>query len=439
MKKRQIIKLAIIVLVFGAIVYSLMAGIYIGIYRVGPLPEKVPLGLDLTGGVYAVFQADQGDFTDADFDVKMDTTVSVLRKRLDEKGFTEATIVRQNNDRIRVEIPINKTSSTQDPNAILSLLITTGELEFCDVDGVTQIKGDQVKSAGAYVVTDSSGNKEYQVRVDFDSSAAAEFAAITKVSAATGQSLDIKLDGNVISSPVAQEEIAGGTAYISGGTGNPFTAEQAQNLAIQIESGALPLVLNELDSSTISASLGADALDRSLFAGMIGIIALFVFMLIYYRLPGFVACVALTVYIFLIVLVLALFSIQLTLPGIAGIILSIGMAVDANVIIFERFKEELARGKTLTASMKAGFHKAMSTIIDSNVTTIIAGIVIAIFGVGTVKGFGFTLIIGIVLSMFSAVVLTRWLMNMVLVLNVQNRRLYSIRKSDAEIAAKGVK
>jgi len=439
MKKRQIIKLAVIVLVFGAIVYSLMAGIYIGIYKIGPIPEKVPLGLDLTGGVYAVFQADQGDFTDDAFNVKMDTTVSVLRKRLDEKNFTEATIVRQGTNRIRVEIPINKTSATQDPNAIIGLLITTGTLEFCDVNGTSVITGADVKQAGAYVVTNNDGSKEYMVRVDFDSAAAAKFAEITKVSAATGESLDIKLDGTVISSPVAREEISGGTAYISGGSGNPFTADEANNLAIQIESGALPLVLSEETSSTINASLGADALQRSLFAGMIGIIALFVFMLLYYRLPGFVACVALTVYIFLIVLVLVLFKIQLTLPGIAGIILGIGMAVDANVIIFERFKEELARGKTLTAAMKSGFHRAMSTIIDSNVTTIIAGIVIAIFGVGTVKGFGFTLIISILLSMFSAVVLTRWLMNMVLVLNVQHRRLYTIRKSDAELAAKGGK
>ena len=439
MKKRQIVKLAIIVLIFGAIVYSLMAGIYIGIYRVGPLPEKVPLGLDLTGGVYAVFQADQGDFDDSQFDVKMDTTVSVLRNRLDEKGFTEATIVRQGTDRIRVEIPINDTSQTDDPNEIISLLVTTGKLEFCDVDGNTVITGDQVKQAGAYVITDSSGNKEYAVRVDFDSSATDTFAEITKVSAATSGTLDIKLDDTVISSPVADEEISGGTAYITGGTGNEFTADEANNLAIQIESGALPLVLNEMDSHTISATLGADALQRSLFAGMIGIIALFVFMLLYYRLPGFVACIALSVYIFLVILVLALFSIQLTLPGIAGIILGIGMAVDANVIIFERFKEELARGKTLTASMKSGFHKAMSTIIDSNVTTIIAGIVIAFFGVGTVKGFGYTLIIGIILSMFSAMVLTRWLMNIMMVLNVQNRRLYTIRKSNAEIAAKGGK
>jgi preprotein translocase subunit SecD len=438
MKKRQVTKLAIIVLVFGAIVYFLMAGFYFDIYKVGPLPEKVTLGLDLTGGVYAVYQTDQGSFSDTEFDSKMETTVSVLRNRLDEKGYTEATIVRQGADRIRVEIPLNDTNQTDDPSALTAFLITTGKLEFCDISGNTVIMGDQVKQAMAVVLTNENGTQEYAVKLVFDSSAAETFERITQESFSTGKGLDIKLDDKVISSPVAEGVISGGTAYITNGN-TSFTAEQANNLAIQIESGALPIVLHEIDNRTISASLGADALQRSLLAGLIGICVLFVFMLIYYRLPGFVACVALTVYIFLIVFVLVVFQIQLTLPGIAGIILSIGMAVDANVIIFERFKEELARGKTLGASMKAGFHKAMTTIIDANVTTIIAGIVIAFFGIGTVKGFGYTLIVGILLSMFTAVVLTRWLMNIVLVLNVQNRKLYSIRKSDAELAAKGGK
>lgn len=439
MKKRQITKLAVIVLVLGAIVYLLMAGFHLGIYKIGPLPEKVPLGLDLTGGVSAVYQTEQGDFSDQEFNVKMENTVKVLRNRLDKKGYTEATIVRQGTDRIRVEIPLNETSQTDDPSELTKFLITTGKLEFCDIDGTPQITGDQVVSAGAYIITNDNQTQEYVVQVVFDSTATAKFAEMTKASAATGKSLDIKLDGNVVSNPVAKEEISGGKAYISAGGTSSFTGEEAQNLSIQIESGAIPLVLHELESRTISASLGADALQKSLMAGLIGICVLFLFMLIYYRLPGFVACVALSLYIFLIVFVLAAFQIQLTLPGIAGIILSVGMAVDANVIIFERFKDELAQGKTLGASMKAGFHKAMSTIIDSNVTTFIAGAVIAFYGVGTVKGFGYTLMIGIILSMFTAVVVTRWLMNIVLLLNVQNRKFYTIRKIKAEIPAKGGK
>ncbi len=439
MKKRQIIKLSVIVAVFGAIVYLLVAGFHIGVYKVGPLQDRVKLGLDLTGGVYAVYEAEQGDFSDQEFNVKMDSTVTVLRNRLDDKGYTEATIVRQSDDRIRVEIPINDTNQMDDPTEIIAFISDTGLLEFCDVDGNAQITGADVKSAGPYIITNEDGSQENAVQVVFDSAAADKFAEMTKESFEKQKSLDIKLDGSVISSPIASSQITGGTAYITGGSGGSMASEDAQNLAIQIESGALPLVLNEMTSSTISASLGADALSTSLFAGLIGVCALFLFMLIYYRLPGLVACIALSVYIFLIVLVLVLFSVQLTLPGIAGIILSIGMAVDANVIIFERFKDELSAGKLLSAAMKAGFHKAMSTIIDSNVTTIIAGLVIAVYGVGTVKGFGYTLIIGIVLSMFSAVVVTRWLMNIVLALNVRNPKLYTIRRSTAEAAAKGGK
>ena len=439
MKKRQITKLAVIVLVLGAIVYLLMAGFYVGTYKVGPLPEKVPLGLDLTGGVYAVYQTEQGDFSDQEYNVKMENTVSVLRNRLDKKGYTEATIVRQGVNRIRVEIPINGANQTDDASTLTQFLITTGKLEICDVDGNTQITGDQVVSAGAYIVTNENKTEEYQVKVVLNSEAADKFAEMTKESYATQKPLDIKLDGDVVSSPVAMSEITGGEAYISGGGTTSFSASEAQDLAIQIESGAMPLVLHEMESHTISASLGAEALNLSLKAGLIGICVLFVFMLIYYRLPGFVACIALTLYIFMIVFVLALFQIQLTLPGIAGIILGVGMAVDANVIIFERFKDELAQGKPLGASMKAGFHKAMSTIIDSNVTTIIAGIVIAFYGVGSVKGFGYTLIISILLSMFTAVVITRFLMNVVLELNVHNRKLYTIRKTMVETPAKGGK
>jgi preprotein translocase subunit SecD len=438
MKKRQIVKLAVTVAVLGAIVYLLMAGFFIGIYKVGPLTEKVPLGLDLTGGVYAVYQSDQGDFSDTDFDSKMDTTVSVLRKRLDDKGYTEATIVRQGTDRIRVEIPINKTSASDNPEDIIAFISDTGLLEFCDINGDTKITGDQVKQAVACVLTDENDTKEYAVRIVFDPAAADTFATMTQESYSTGESLDIKLDGTVISSPVAEGVISEGEAYITNGS-TSFTADEVNDLAIKIESGALPLVLEEMQSSTISASLGADALQTSLFAGLIGICVLFVFMIVFYRLPGLMADIALTLYIFLILFVLALFQIQLTLPGIAGIILSVGMAVDANVIIFERFRDELAGGKTLQAAMKAGFNKAMSTIIDSNVTTVIAGAVIAIYGVGTVKGFGYTLIIGIVLSMFTAVVVSRWLMKLALSLNIQNKKLYSRPKKLVEIPVKGVK
>ncbi len=431
MRKRSIIWLVVIVLIFSVAVYFGMTGFQIGIYKMDPLYEQVSLGLDLTGGGYAVYQAVQGDLTADEFQSKMDTTLGVLRKRLDEKGYTEATVVLQGSDRIRVEIP----SKEEDASAVFAAIFTPAVLEIKDIDGNTAITGDMVESATAMYLSDTN---EPIVQLKFNAEGAEIFGEITAEAYGTGDPLDIVIDGVTISSPVVQEgPIYGGTAVISGGSAY-FDAEEAQNLAVQIQSGALPLELQEIENRTISASLGEDALSQSLIAGLVGIILLFIFMIVYYRLPGVMAVIALCVYSFIILFLLALIpSIQLTLPGIAGIILGVGMAVDANVIIFERFKEELATGKTLRASLNSGFSKALSTIVDSNITTIIAAGVIAIYGVGTVMGFGYTLIISILTSMFTALVVTRALMRLAVALNVKNLKLYTIRKSAAEAAAKG--
>ena len=431
MRKRSIIWLVVIVLIFSVAVYFGMTGFQIGIYKMDPLYEQVSLGLDLTGGGYAVYQAVQGDLTADEFQSKMDTTLGVLRKRLDEKGYTEATVVLQGSDRIRVEIP----SKEEDASAVFAAIFTPAVLEIKDIDGNTAITGDMVESATAMYLSDTN---EPIVQLKFNAEGAEIFGEITAEAYGTGDPLDIVIDGVTISSPVVEEgPIYGGTAVISGGSAY-FDAEEAQNLAVQIQSGALPLELQEIENRTISASLGEDALSQSLIAGLVGIILLFIFMIVYYRLPGVMAVIALCVYSFIILFLLALIpSIQLTLPGIAGIILGVGMAVDANVIIFERFKEELATGKTLRASLNSGFSKALSTIIDSNITTIIAAGVIAIYGVGTVMGFGYTLIISILTSMFTALVVTRALMRLAVALNVKNLKLYTIRKSAAEAAAKG--
>ncbi len=430
MRKRSIIWLVVIVLIFSVAVYFGMTGFQIGIYKMDPLYEQVSLGLDLTGGGYAVYQAVQGDLTADEFQSKMDTTLGVLRKRLDEKGYTEATVVLQGSDRIRVEIP----SKEEDASAVFAAIFTPAVLEIKDIDGNTAITGDMVESATARYLSDN----EPVVQLIFNAEGAEIFGEITAEAYGTGDPLDIVIDGVTISSPVVEKgPIYGGTAVISGGSAY-FDAEEAQNLAVQIQSGALPLELQEIENRTISASLGEDALSQSLIAGLVGIILLFIFMIVYYRLPGVMAVIALGVYSFIILFLLALIpSIQLTLPGIAGIILGVGMAVDANVIIFERFKEELATGKTLRASLNSGFSKALSTIVDSNITTIIAAGVIAIYGVGTVMGFGYTLIISILTSMFTALVVTRALMRLAVALNVKNLKLYTIRKSAAEAAAKG--
>jgi len=431
MRKRSIIWLVIIVLIFSVAVYFGMTGFQVGIYKMDPLYQQVSLGLDLTGGGYAVYQAERGDLTEDEFQSKLDTTIGVLRDRLDEKGYTEATVVLQGRDRVRVEIP----SKDEDANAVFAAIFTPAVLEIKDIDGNTAITGDMVESATAMYLSEGS---EPVVQLKFNAEGAQIFGEITAEAFGTGDPLDIVIDGQTISSPIVDEgPIYGGTAIISGGN-TYFEPEEAQNLAVQIQSGALPLELKEIENRTISASLGEDALNQSMLAGLVGIGLLFIFMIIYYRLPGVMAVITLCVYSFIILFLLAAIpSIQLTLPGIAGIILGVGMAVDANVIIFERFKEELATGKTLRASLNSGFSKALRTIVDSNITTIIAAIVIAIYGVGTVMGFGYTLIISILTSMFTALVITRALMKLAIALNVKNIKLYTIRKSAAETAAKG--
>ncbi len=434
MKTRRLITL-VVLLILGVIVYFTMTGFTVDIQRFDPLPKQVSLGLDLTGGVYAVFEGEPGELDEYEFDAKMYTTISVLRNRLDKKGYTEATIVQQGRDRIRVEVPINETSQIKNPDQILAFISETGLLEFKNDKGETKLTGAHVSQAYASSSTDPRTNiTEYVVSLRFDSEGAQLFGELTDDAYKKGTAITMTLDGDTISTASVKDgAIYGGQAQISGG----FTLQQAADLAMQIESGALPLVLNEIENRSISATLGQDALNKSLFAGLIGIAVLFLFMIVYYRLPGLVACIALSIYMYLIVFLLALFpAIQLTLPGIAGIILGIGMAVDANVIIFERFKDELSTGKTLRVSMKSGFHKAMSTILDANITTVLVGIVIAWFGVGAVKGFGYMLIISIIVSMFSAVVITRWLLNIVLGFNLKNVKMYSARRIVPQLAVK---
>lgn len=436
MKTRSIITLLIIILVVCVVVFFGMSGFWVDIYRVDPLPEQVNLGLDLTGGGYAVYEAEQGDFSADEFAAKFSTTLSVLRKRLDEKGFTEATIVAQGSDRIRVEVPSN--SENQDANEIFAFIGQPAFLEFKDLEGNTVLTGGMVEQAAAQVTQTGQGVEEPVVSIKFNSEGAELFGQITKQaydaykSSEAKYTLDITLDGVVISSPqVTDGPIYGGSAIISGGA-TAMTMEDASDLAIKIESGALPLALNEIENRSINASLGEDALSKSLFGGLIGICLLFLFMLIYYRLPGFIACIALSIYMFIILLLLAAIpSIQLTLPGIAGIILGIGMAVDSNVIIFERFKEELASGKSLRASLNSGFSKALRTIIDSNITTVIAAIVISVYGVGAVKSFGYTLVISILVSLFTALVVTKSLLKIIMNMNIKNIKLYSTMKPKA--------
>lgn len=406
---RAVISLVAIVVVVAVCAYLGLFGFGKGtmINYLKPWGDAISLGLDLRGGVYTVYQAE--DNGDPDFDTKMDSTVSILTSRLTRQGFTEATVTRQGSDRIRVEIP-----NVSDPNQILTIIGTPAQLYFVDEDGNNLMEGSMVKNAQA--AQDQDGKP--CIAFELTDEGAKIFAEAT--AANLGKTISITLDGETISRATVNTVIAGGKGEI---TGN-FTADEAKNLATLILSGALPLNLTQLEVSAISATLGVEALDRAIQAGVIGVILVMLFMLFRYRLCGLVADIALTIYIMIVVLLLALTGAQLTLPGVAGIILGIGMAVDANVVIFERIREEVKVGRPIGSAVRKGFSNALSAIIDSNVTTIIAAVVLYAFGTGSVRGFALTLGIGVATSLFTAVFVTHKLLDIFADMGIKNQKLY---------------
>ena len=408
-RARALVSLVAILLVVAVCGYVALFGIGKGtmINYLKPWGEAISLGLDLRGGVYTVYAAE--DDGSVDFENKMGSTVSILTSRLTRQGFTEATVTRQGTDRIRVEIP-----NVSDPNEILRIIGTPAQLYFVDENGNNLLEGAMIKNAQA----SQDENGMPCVAFELNEEGAKLFAEAT--AANINKTISITLDGAVISAPTVNSVIAGGQGQITG----DFTADEAKNLATLILSGALPLNLTQLEVSAISATLGVEALEKAILAGVIGVALVMVFMLVMYRLCGLVADIALTIYVMIVVLLLALTGAQLTLPGVAGIILGIGMAVDANVVIFERIREELKVGRPLQSSIKKGFANALSAIIDANVTTVIAAIVLYAFGTGTIRGFALTLGISVVTSMFTAIFVTHKLLDIFADLGVKNQKLF---------------
>ena len=408
-RTRAILSLVVILVVVALVGYVALFGIGKGtrINYIKPWGEAISLGLDLRGGVYTVYQAENDG--SLDFESKMDSTVSILTSRLTRQGFTEANVTRQGAERIRVEIP-----NVSDPGEVLEIIGTPAQLYFVDEAGNNLLEGSMIKNAQP----SQDENGMPCVAFELDSEGAKLFAEAT--AANINKTIYITLDGEVISAPTVNSVIAGGQGIITG----DFTAEEAQSLSTLILSGALPLQLEQLEVSAISATLGVEALDKAILAGMIGVALVMLFMLLRYRLCGLVADIALTIYIMVVVLLLVLTGAQLTLPGVAGIILGIGMAVDANVVIFERIREELAVGRPLPSSVKKGFSNALSAIIDANITTIIAAVVLYAFGTGTIRGFALTLGIGVATSMFTAVFVTHKLLDIFVDMGVKNQKLY---------------
>ena len=387
-KKKGIISLILMAVVIIFLGFTTAVGF--GKNGTGAM-RNIKLGLDLAGGVSITYQVEDENPTAE----QMSDTIYKLQLRVEQYS-TEASVYQEGDDRISIEIP-----GVTDANQILDELGKPGSLEFQTSDGESVITGADVQTASVQSGQDDMGNAEYSVELVLNDEGTQKFADATEAN--IGQPISIIYDGETISSPTVQSAITGGTAYI---TGN-FTYEEADNLASTIRIGGLQLELKELRSNVVGAQLGEEAISTSLMAGAIGFGLVFIFMICVYYLPGLAAGIALVIYTELVLVILNAFNVTLTLPGIAGIVLSIGMAVDANVIIFARVREEMARGKSIKNALKAGFQKAMSAIIDGNVTTLIAAAVLWFMGSGTVKGFAQTLAIGIVVSMFTALVITR--------------------------------
>lgn len=426
-KRKAVINLIIFFLFLAGGIYMAIAGV--GQNESGKT-ANVPLGLDLQGGLSVTYEI-QDEKPTSD---EIKATVDKLQRRVDAYS-SEGEVYQEGNDRITVEIPLN--TEKVDAHDVLDELGQPGQLLFLDSENYTiwqqnqnngtndayeaVLTGSDIKNAQAGV-DDSGTVKDYVVQLQFTDEGAQKFATAT--AANIGKPIYIIYDGAVASAPTVQSAITDGNAVIN----KISSYDEAESLASTIKIGALPLELKQIQYNIVGAKLGQKAVSTSLIAGAIGFGLVCILMIVLYRFPGFIASLALTGYVVLMLLILSIRHITLTLPGIAGIILSIGMAVDANVIIFTRIREEISAGSGVRAAVKAGFSKALSAILDGNITTLIATVVLMILGSGSIKGFAVTLMLGIVLSMFTALFVTKMLLNSFLELGVQNPKMYGKAK-----------
>ena len=411
MKKNRAIAVVVVMALFlGLLTFT--AAIGFGPTGTGSA-KNIITGLDLAGGVSITYTT-VGDETPSAED--MSDTIYKLQQRVQQYS-TEAQVYQEGDNRINIEIP-----GVSDANKILEELGKPGSLEFTLADGTEVLTGMDVESAEAAVSQDNMKNREYVVELVLTSEGASKFATATSEN--IGNQISIVYDGNIISAPRVESAITGGRAQITG----MADQEEAERLASSIRIGSLSLELEELRSNVVGAQLGEEAISTSLTAGAIGLAIVIVFMAIVYLIPGVAAGISLLIYTALMLVMLNAFDITLTLPGIAGIILSIGMAVDANVIIYARIREEIAAGKSVQGSIQTGFQKALSAIVDGNITTLIAALVLGMMGTGSVKGFAQTLAMGIVLSMFTALVISRLLVNAFYALGLKDEKYYGKQK-----------
>lgn len=390
-KSSVLFVLSVVVIILLALVG--FKGVEIAGWEVKSFNNAITKGLDLQGGVSVLMEIQEEDVSS---DVRQ-RTKQLLELRVNSLGVAETVVTEEGEKRIRIDVP-----GAYDSNEIVDGLSKTGNLEFKDSDGNVVLTGKDVKEATA-ILDDTSMPV---VSLELNSDGQEKFAEVTANN--IGKSISIYMDDEVVSSPVVQSAITNGKAVINGMS----SMEEATKLAGIISSGALPVSIKAVSITNVGAQLGSEALPNAMKAGAIGIGIIFLFMIIYYRVPGTFASIALTLYITLVLLVFVEMKVALTLPGIAALLLTIGMAVDANVLIFERIKEELKNGISVKSAVKAGFENAMSSIVDSNSTTFIAALILYFIGSGSVKGFAVTLMIGILLSLFTALIVTKTLMNL---------------------------
>ena len=414
-KRNAVLVIIAFLLVLGVAIYTAI----FGVADRGKV-EYIKLGLDLKGGLSVTYEIQEDDYSDKD----LEDTKYKIEKRV-EAYTNEYSVYEDGDKKITAEIP-----GVTNADEILEALNIEGKLEFLDPDNYTKwsqgqeyeaaLTGDDIKNATAGI--DSDNGNDTVVQLAFTDEGAQKFADVT--AANVGKVVYIIYDNKVVSAPTVQSAITGGSAEIN----KIGSYEEAEQLATTIRIGALPLTLKQVRSNIVGATLGSDAISTSLKAGAIGIALVFLIMIIVFRIPGLVASFALAFYTILDLLVINLFNVTLTLPGIAGVILSVGMAVDANVIIFTRIKEELADGKSVKQAVKGGFHNALSAIIDGNVTTLIAALVLGIFGTGTIKGFAITLAIGVVLSVFTALAVSQSLLTALVNLGVADAKYFGVAR-----------
>ena len=428
MKKGNILKIVISLVIMILLAYLAIFGIKVGDTTIVKGIRDIKTGLDISGGVSIVYQAESEDgeeITQSD----LEKSKAVIQNRLEAKNIYDYIIrLDTNTNQINVEIPADTSDTSVDPLAAVEGLDQTAVIQFRDSDGNVLLEGDDIESAQySDDAVDSTGIGTPHVILTFSQEGATKFAEATEE--LVGKEMPIYLDEECIASPLVNSKIDSSTAIITVGEGTYAEKKAtAEEYAMLIDSGSLPFNLNVVNKEYIGPYVGQQALQVSVKAGAVALILVCLIMIIKYRLPGIVSTIALVIYTSLLLLIIANTGTTMTLSGIAGLILSIGMAVDANVIIYERLKEELAKKLAYKKAFDKSFKNAMTTIIDGNITTIIVALVLYLLGSGMVKGFGIVLALGVILSLFTAVVVTKFILKQFMPLAGKSTRLFGLKK-----------